>query len=306
MSPGALRREIALGAALALLVSLGWWFYRTQETSFRNQVEAELVAVGHLKVDQLKDWRRERFGDGAALASNPFFRTAVPDWIRRPSSPSGELLRSLETLRRHYRYEDILLTDPGGRVLWSFGASRKVLAPAAREVLASALQARAPRLTDLHDPDSPHLGVVVPFFSSSGTPAGALVLVQDARKTLYPLLQSWPLPSDTAETLLVRREGDQGVLLQVPQDLAPESQENPLSPVLPRGGGHGHPAAVVHAGLDARAVQDASSLLHGLVGGGGLHHRGDVPHHQEGLLRRSGTPAAQNRQERPQNTSDAA
>ena len=213
MSPGALRREIALGAALALLVSLGWWFYRTQETSFRNQVEAELVAVGHLKVDQLTDWRRERLGDGAALASNPFFRAALPDWIRRPSSPSGELLRSLETLRRHYRYEDILLTDPGGRVLWSFGASRKVLAPAAREVLASALQARAPRLTDLHDPDSPHLGVVVPFFSSSGTPAGALVLVQDARKTLYPLLQSWPLPSDTAETLLVRREGNQVLFL---------------------------------------------------------------------------------------------
>ena len=154
MSPGALRREIALGAALALLVSLGWWFYRTQETSFRNQVEAELVAVGHLKVDQLTDWRRERLGDGAALASNPFFRTAVPDWIRRPSSPSGELLRSLETLRRHYRYEDILLTDPGGRVLWSFGASRKVLAPAAREVLASGAAGPGP---SAHGPARPRL-----------------------------------------------------------------------------------------------------------------------------------------------------
>ena len=37
---------------------------------------------------------------------------------------------------------------------------------------------------------------------------GAYVLDIDASGFLFPYLQSWPTPSRSAETLLVRREGD--------------------------------------------------------------------------------------------------
>lgn len=37
----------------------------------------------------------------------------------------------------------------------------------------------------------------------------------DPERFLYPLIQSWPVPSETAETLLVRREGDEVVFLNV-------------------------------------------------------------------------------------------
>ena len=37
---------------------------------------------------------------------------------------------------------------------------------------------------------------------------GAVILINDARNFLYPLIQSWPTPSKTAETLLVEKDGD--------------------------------------------------------------------------------------------------
>ncbi len=61
---------------------------------------------------------------------------------------------------------------------------------------------------------TPHLSVVVPLFGEGvgpRLPIGAVILVSDAGSFLYPLIQEWPTPSESAETLLVRRDGD-GVL----------------------------------------------------------------------------------------------
>ena len=46
-----------------------------------------------------------------------------------------------------------------------------------------------------------------------GRPLGVVVLRTDAQKLLLPMLQTWPTPSPTAETVLVRRDGDEVVFL---------------------------------------------------------------------------------------------
>ncbi len=54
----------------------------------------------------------------------------------------------------------------------------------------------------------------IPGAAAGGPPsAGAFLLRIDPYYTLYPLIQSWPTPSVSAETLLVRREGDEVVYL---------------------------------------------------------------------------------------------
>ena len=61
-----------------------------------------------------------------------------------------------------------------------------------------------------------HISVVAPIFAGGGKtarPVGALILLSHADKYLYPLIQSWPAPSKTAETLLVRRDGDHVLFL---------------------------------------------------------------------------------------------
>ncbi len=76
----------------------------------------------------------------------------------------------------------------------------------------AALRERQPVLTDLHaDGDHPHLAAVAPLLTPEII--GAVLLTIDARDYLYPLISSWPTPSASAETLLVRREGDQVLYL---------------------------------------------------------------------------------------------
>ena len=49
--------------------------------------------------------------------------------------------------------------------------------------------------------------------SSDGKPLGVVVLWIDPNVYLYPLIQRWPTPSETAETLLICREGNEVVFL---------------------------------------------------------------------------------------------
>lgn len=62
----------------------------------------------------------------------------------------------------------------------------------------------------------PHISVVAPLFPGTGhdqKPLAAVILVSDAAQFLYPLIQSWPTPSKTAETLLIRLDGDNVLFL---------------------------------------------------------------------------------------------
>ena len=62
-----------------------------------------------------------------------------------------------------------------------------------------------------------HLDIAFPVFEGADTKQGALLalvlLELDARRFLFPLVKSWPTPSHTAETLLVRREGNEVLFL---------------------------------------------------------------------------------------------
>ena len=60
-----------------------------------------------------------------------------------------------------------------------------------------------------------HLGLLIPLLGPQDgeRPIGVLSLTVDPNAYLYPFIQRWPTSSETAETLLVRREGNEVVFL---------------------------------------------------------------------------------------------
>ena len=59
------------------------------------------------------------------------------------------------------------------------------------------------------------LALLAPIYAGGlhSRPLGVLVLRIDPEVSLYPFIQEWPAPSSTAETLLVRREGNNVLFL---------------------------------------------------------------------------------------------
>ncbi|MBI5118138.1 PAS domain S-box protein [Candidatus Poribacteria bacterium] len=200
---------------MLVLLAGGVWFYQGQEERLRQEAEANLDAIARLKVDEIVAWRAERFGDGAVCMDSPFFVAAVMQWMARPEADvSEQLLARFRSMQKNYGYSDVLLVDAGGKVRLSLSGRSGPLHEDAVQAMVEAFRERRPVFTDLHvgPGDLPsHLDVVAPLFTQNSVapkPVGAIILQSEARRFLYPLVQTWPTPSRTAETLLVRRDGE--------------------------------------------------------------------------------------------------
>ncbi len=206
---------IVLSLLLATLIFGAVLLFREQEAAVRRQIRNELAGVSQLKVDQITAWRAERLDEGAELLDRPLLKTLVGDWLRDPEQvDEATLLAELRALQRHDEYEDVVIVDSDGQILLSVrGAEGRV---EARDALVEAQRSGQPVLTELHTgaySPNPHVSVFVPFPGNEGTSSGALALITDARQFLFPLVQSWPTGSASAETLLVKRDGDDVLFL---------------------------------------------------------------------------------------------
>ncbi len=204
---------------LLMLLIFGFWYYRSQRELIRREVENNLLAIASLKQEQIINWRLERLADVSMIMESPLLNETIPRWLAHPQQKDTEQIVARFRLQRYEKYSDISLVDNNGKICLSLSGKRGNASSELRQVLTTAWREHRPMLSDLHDVPGvlpPHIDIVVPLFTSNeetAQPVGAIALQMDADKFLFPLIQSWPVPSRSAETLLIRREGDEVLFL---------------------------------------------------------------------------------------------
>ncbi len=207
-----------LVAVCLALIAAGYWSYRDQNQSARDEARSDLDAIAQLKVGQIVSWRAERLGDVGVIFGTPSIAESVQRWLDGGlPAEKTKLTTWLESIVNQYQYSGAALTDTSGEVLLAVGGD-DTLTPTGVAAVKEALAMRAPLLTDLHSnvDGTAHIDAVAPLYveaDSSAEPLGAVVLHTDASEFLYPLIQSWPTPSTSAEIILVRRDGEQVLFL---------------------------------------------------------------------------------------------
>jgi len=202
------------------IVTAGCFYYRHYEQQYRAEVERQISAVAELKAVELADWRKERLGDAAVFFKNAAFSALVRRHFDNPGD--AEARAHLQTwmglVQAHLLYDRVFLLDTRG--------VERISAPDASEPACSYLTQdvsetlRLGRVNFLdfhrHAPDQPiRLTVLVPILDErdGSRPLGVLALRIDPETYLYPYIQQWPTPSRTAETLIVRRDGNDVLFL---------------------------------------------------------------------------------------------
>ncbi len=223
--PGPGGNRLLVGVALivsVLILLVGFFNVRSEQTSARERVRRELRSVADLKATQIDQWRQERLSEGRFLRRTEAVAEDIAAFLAQPDAAGTRerLLGWLEPIKAGDRYEQVLLFDPaGGLRLHLTSAPVKADTGWHRELALAA--DGAPVLTDLHRSEVDgriHLSMVVTVRHPSpadrpGEILAVLVLVMDPARVLFPLLRNWPVPSETAEVFLVRREGDDVVFL---------------------------------------------------------------------------------------------
>ena len=203
---------------LALIVPLFGYgivkFYapRIQQTAFDD-----LAAIAELKAGQVESWLRERDDDANEISDRAGFIERAEQWLKTGDPNAKQfVLARMSTLTRIHGYETVLLRPNGLPIMTSHSMPDPVTDKIWHDLLQTALSSGKPQRSDLYRDNNGkiHLDYVVPLrLSGPNRTVGALVLRAPIERFLFPLIQSWPTSSPSAETILARRDGDQVLFL---------------------------------------------------------------------------------------------
>jgi PAS domain S-box-containing protein len=183
-----------------------------------RQASAErLQAIAELKTSQLADWLRERQGDVQYLHGNQQLAELYQRWRSHGDDSSRDrLLKQLQDYPAQHRFDSLLLIEPGNRPWWDSSAAPA--GPLDVALQATVEQVRKTQQTALLSPHRDaqgrlRLDFVTTLPASGGRSGPVLVLRTDPDDHLLPTLRNWPGRSDSGETVLFRRDGEQVAFL---------------------------------------------------------------------------------------------
>jgi PAS domain S-box-containing protein len=202
------------------IVAIGYFYYSNHEKQYRTGIEQQLAAIANLKVDDLVQWRKERLGDAAVFFQNANFSIRTAQYFAKPKSVDAQvkLLTWMRKAQEEHQHDRISLYDAGMVERISYPAviepTDSLILRRVSDVLRSRQIAFQDFYRDEHD-GRVYLNILVPILDErNGNRAiGVLAMRIDPEVYLYPLISRWPTPSRTAETLLLRREGNDALFL---------------------------------------------------------------------------------------------
>mgnify|MGYP002634219362 CR=1 FL=1 len=202
------------------IIGVGMFYYRSHAKQQRAEVGQQLSAIADLKVVELTQWRKERLGYANLLFQNAAFSVVVQRFFESPDDADAQhqLQTWLDKFAANMGYDRIRLLDAQGVTRLSSPIGLPTASAVVVEFAAKARQSGRVLLQDFYRSEQTQkisLGLLVPIFDEQETSRalGVLDLRIDPHVYLYPFLQRWPTPSPSAETLLVRREGNEVLFL---------------------------------------------------------------------------------------------
>ncbi len=215
-------RGLALFLAFSVLVlGGGSLLLRSQLQATRGQALESLSTIADLKAHQIADWTAERRSDAQLVLASALLQDQLHRYLTGAAqAPPEAQLRSWLAELQKQGYQRVALFDALSHERIAVPEQRDLEQERSnQEEVQIALQAREVWVRDLHEhADHPnlYLGIWIPIRAlprPGANPAleakadGALLLMIDPRRSLFPLVQSWPNPSPSAETVLTRGEG---------------------------------------------------------------------------------------------------
>lgn len=205
---------IAIVHVLALgLVAYYWQLNQLQQVTYK-----ELQAVNALKTEQLTFWLNERRADAKVLAKNPVFIELVDAAIEKPDT-RDKLKQRLQLFLDAKNYKQISLHLASGEMLVNAGERFHQIPSTTRSKFSHLGNQRQPLFTDIFTDEQGHrhLDMLMPIWAktSSSELMAVLIFHIEPSDFIDPLMLSWPSGLTSAQTLLMRFDGEQ-LIAQTP------------------------------------------------------------------------------------------
>jgi len=202
-------------------ILLGYLYYKSQKKRLLNDKSLELSAIADLKVKQIAQWRNERISDAVLIGENTPFLKLLSEYLHGTNDKilRSDIIANMKSITSSAEYKNILLIDSTGIIRGYYPNQDTLIFEYINLQFPDLVKLKSGFLTDLHKAGNisySHLELIIPLLNTwrkDSTVFGLLAIRIDPNETLYPLVQTWPVPSKTAESLLIRQEGEEIIYL---------------------------------------------------------------------------------------------
>ena len=203
-----------------MIIASSYVYYQNYEKNYKLEIDHQLTAVSDLKVNELVDWKTERMGDAGIFFHNPLFSSRVRHLVNgdNDTETRGELRAWLEKELMYTQYSRVYVMDTAGTLHMSVPDTQRPVATAVVQQLPKVLVSGNITIFDFYRDDNDqkvYIAIIVPIYDDQrrGQPLGFVAFQVDPEKHIYPYIREWPGPSASAETLIVRQDGNEVVYL---------------------------------------------------------------------------------------------
>ena len=195
-----------------VIISGAQFYYSHEQNSLKEDKAEALRAVALLKSGQISGWYMDEIHDASIIANNNLLVEQVEKFMESGTEEEKQKLRQLlaNTAEEH-GYEYIMYIDTSGNMVASEDIDEEGIDPVLTKVIARSFATRSVVSTGLYRCDK-HTMIHIDFASQVrddfGKLVGTLVMQVDPHHQFYPLIQTWPTPSKTSETMLLLKESD--------------------------------------------------------------------------------------------------
>jgi PAS domain S-box-containing protein len=205
---------------VAGIVTAGCLYYRNYKQQFRAAAEHQLTAIAELKASDLAQYRKERLEDASIFFNNTAFSGLVRRFFNHPEDTDAQrqIQEWMVKCSATDQYNLSCLLDAQGITRLSSSAGPPSVSSAVMQRIPEILRAGQATFQDFHRNEHDqriYLDILIPILDEqdASRPLGVFYLRIDPEKYLYPYIQRWPVSSETAETLLVRRDSNNALFL---------------------------------------------------------------------------------------------
>ncbi len=212
------KQIVPLVVILSLVIAAaGYFYYKSEESSIRQQKYNELKVIADLKVSQIEEWIKQRNAE-VAVISHGFLINSIPRLLQGTGDEQlkQDILQRLRLYQKEFGYENIFLATTNGKLLLSAKTGLEEVDTLTKQKIIEASIKKEIVFSDFYfcqKENKIHYDIMVPIIYSENRTIAVLLFRIDPNDFLFPLIETWPTPSRSAETYLSRVEKDSVLFL---------------------------------------------------------------------------------------------
>lgn len=193
-----------------LVLAAGGMYHQKEKAAIRTNKHEELHAIALLKLKDLTQWQKERLSEARFFTRYKPYLQYELDYLMGKTAADSVLIHSFQHIMTNKRYANIFLVSAKGDLHYSVDKNLTSLDSITRVKVQKTIASGEISIYDFYfcpTHHETHFEIMAPI-KDENQALGVLAFRINPADYLFPVLQEWPTPSPTAESYLVRRDGD--------------------------------------------------------------------------------------------------